>query len=120
MIICTGGGTLVIAIPIAIVVIPIYLMISKQLLFGKRSTATTHVAETILGERLNEHGERLNTQQSISRNEDALVIYIQNARTYGATDSTIRNNLKTQGGWAEKDVNEAFSVLEGKNDTMVQ
>ena len=100
IIVCTGGGSLVTIIPIAIVVLPIVVEI-LHLIWRRESP--TEKAPGIVQE-----------QKPMSKNDIALVRYIDEARAANMTDDQIKSEL-TQKQWSMDDIDSAFKLSSKKN-----
>jgi hypothetical protein len=102
-VICTGGGTLIIIIPIAIVVLPISWKALRYIWRRKKSPV-----DKVPG--------LAQEQKPMSKNDIALVRYIGEARAANMTDDQIRSEL-TQRQWAKDDINSAFEIISKKKIT---
>ena len=90
---CTGGGALVIMIPVAIVVLPIYFA-TLRFIWGKKKAKKP---------------KSDNKQMTMTRNEIALVNYIIDARSAGNSDTEIKNQLLAV-QWSGDEIDHAFGL----------
>lgn len=102
-VVCTGGGALVFIVPIALVVVPVYLKLMKLLVVRKETTHDVRDARFIQS--------YIQPQSNPTSAHNVLVTYIENARHFGAVDDVIRNNLITEGGWSEQEIQGAFNIV---------
>jgi len=57
---------------------------------------------------------------NLNNNQKMILDYVMSSRKKGLEDQDIVDNLKNEGGWSQKEIDEIYEIIEKKEDRMIE